>query len=277
MKKYPLKNNVSKEEFKYLIISQLKDPDSAFCCLLMATNKEDALLSSSNNFKRDNIVFAASEFNLKLTFSWDSNIVHKSSRREKFPLDNGGHTVIFEDMDDGSMARALDLTRADWLNQYEFSQERIFECPNSDDDGFGDSGDFPSLIGFGAVKFTITHNDYIFEREYYTEVSGEAQYNVKTCQFENPSRHYFSTDILESHFYRASKRTRDVYLQLSLKDLEIEVIKKVISDSGADEITQEKVFKIITETVNTGTERTRMTCIMVALAEPILHLDSLES
>lgn len=135
------------EEFKYIIVHQLKNPTSVFCRLLCNPRGEDATILP-NNFVSDNLVLSASEFNLNLYLTMNYDMEYPSPPgMPRYP--NGGFDVRFED---GPPVSEFDLSKPETFGDYLYLEEVILY-----------DGDKMIL---GMVKYNIVVKDYMFMHKY---------------------------------------------------------------------------------------------------------------
>lgn len=264
-KVYPSKTGVSEEEFKFLIIDQLKDPDSAFCCLLSGATIKDRQKSFNNNFVRKDVVLYASEFDLRLVFQWDKNIEHKSRSRTQFPVEKGGHSVRFEKLSSDESIKGRDLTRGEWLNDITFYQEAIFASSDNPSSQEAKENTLNSNISFGLESFKIQHTGYIFHKEFDGKTVGEISFD---CHKKAFSTHYRNGMDAWTAFSRwSSKKADKCYLDFSLSDNNFAFIEKAMHYFDVEENVQRIIYESVLNPDSSAC--TRLSRIVDALSKKL--------
>lgn len=158
------------EEFKYRIVSQLRDRSSAFSLLLCRGDYDLKIFMSrglnpkkANNFQRQDVFLCASEFGVSMRFVWDANLSYGDN--EIFP--KGGHHVIFSE--GFNTGNHLDISSLEELDRLTFFKEELEYFKNN--------------IVFVVHQFGIRHVDYIFEKAEVAWKSPTVMFNTTTLSF----------------------------------------------------------------------------------------------
>lgn len=242
-------------EFKLMILHQLKNPRLPFNHLLSKEEFNVRKGATRSNFARKDFLMHASEFDMDILFSWDEDIKHDNSGL-LFPYADGGHHVLFG-VNRGKDVPLVDLTNNKLLQGLNIKEETVLFSSIKN----------PNVLSFGIRSFYVEEEDYFF-----TEVSKEGrgeEKNVLNFDLETLTFDIDYYDAVSDWSFRCDEisiRDNGIYLEYLHDDDKHNFLIHHLSSLNIDERIVKGVESIFRDTPWTGRQKvTRMGNLVHAL------------